>query len=189
MLKNCIGVALLFLLLAGLVALPYTAFKQTKHIDLVENIGNHNLLYVFFGFPDCSDRCPLTLATLSQLEQKAQQTLPAHQQPGVLFINIDPLSNLQQSLQYARQFNAHFYATTLAESQLAGLEADIVINSTSPKDLSNTEEVMGIEHAGRTYLLIKKENSGTTSQAWSLLKTYNSKNTSLKRLYQDLQSI
>jgi protein SCO1/2 len=44
---------------------------------------------VFFGFTNCPDICPTTLATLAQLERQLAD-LPAGERPGVLLVSVDP---------------------------------------------------------------------------------------------------
>lgn len=44
---------------------------------------------VFFGFTNCPDICPTTLATLAQFERQLTD-LPADERPGVLLVSVDP---------------------------------------------------------------------------------------------------
>ena len=65
---------------------------------------------VFFGFTQCPDICPTTLATLAQATQ-ALADLPASQQPRVLLVSVDPERDTAEILApYVRFFDADFMA-------------------------------------------------------------------------------
>src|SRR5688572_9506302 len=45
--------------------------------------------FLFFGFVNCPDICPMTLATLVSA-QKSLADLPEAEQPGVVLVSVDP---------------------------------------------------------------------------------------------------
>lgn len=74
---------------------------------------------VFFGFTNCPDVCPLTLATLARaLEQKPE----LKQALGTVFISVDPQRDAQDTLKdYVTYFDPDFLGVTGEHLQLTAL--------------------------------------------------------------------
>jgi protein SCO1/2 len=67
---------------------------------------------VFFGFTQCPDVCPTTLATLARM-RAAVADLPAAEQPRVLLISVDPERDTPERLAaYVHYFDAQFLGAT-----------------------------------------------------------------------------
>jgi protein SCO1/2 len=67
---------------------------------------------VFFGFTQCPDVCPTTLAMLAQLKKELAD-LPVDQQPHVLLISVDPERDTPAVLKaYVSFFDPAFAAAT-----------------------------------------------------------------------------
>ena len=67
---------------------------------------------VFFGFTQCPDVCPTTLATLART-RAALTDLPAELQPRVLLISVDPERDTPERLAaYVRHFDPGFIGAT-----------------------------------------------------------------------------
>jgi protein SCO1/2 len=67
---------------------------------------------VFFGFTQCPDICPTTLATLAQTA-RALEDLPVALQPRVLLISVDPERDPPEILApYVRFFDPRFLGAT-----------------------------------------------------------------------------
>jgi protein SCO1 len=67
---------------------------------------------VFFGFTQCPDVCPTTLATLAQMKKKLAD-LPAEQQPRVLLVSVDPERDSAAILKpYVTFFDPSFLGAT-----------------------------------------------------------------------------
>jgi len=67
---------------------------------------------VFFGFTQCPDICPTTLATLANTVGQLGD-LPAHERPRVLLISVDPERDVPERLApYVRFFNPEFLGAT-----------------------------------------------------------------------------
>lgn len=81
--------------------------------------GHWNLL--FFGFTNCPDVCPDTLAMLDQSMQ--QLTLMRRENlPQVVFVSVDPARDQGQALgEYVGWFNSDFVGVTGPEPQLVAL--------------------------------------------------------------------
>ena len=68
--------------------------------------------FVFFGFTQCPDVCPTTLATLAQMKKKLAD-LPAEQQPRVLLVSVDPERDTAAILKpYVTFFDPTFLGAT-----------------------------------------------------------------------------
>ena len=67
---------------------------------------------MFFGFTQCPDVCPTTLATLAQMKKKLAD-LPAEQQPRVLLVSVDPERDTAAILKpYVTFFDPSFLGAT-----------------------------------------------------------------------------
>lgn len=78
---------------------------------------------VFFGFTNCPDICPTTLATLAALKKQLQD-LPAGQQPGVLLVSVDPERDDPERLAaYVRFFDPAFGGATGTPQAVAAAAA------------------------------------------------------------------
>ncbi len=85
--------------------------------------GQWNLL--FFGFTNCPDVCPDTLAMLSaSMEQLA--LMRREEKPQVIFVSVDPDRDQGELLEdYVSWFNADFVAVTGSEPQLQALSRQL----------------------------------------------------------------
>jgi protein SCO1/2 len=105
--------------------------------------GHPSLL--FFGFTNCPDVCPVTLATLSQLPR---DTLPGMR---VVFVSIDPQRDSRTVLQaYLTAFSAQFIGARGSPSQLAPLlkSLHVAVRRENLPDGSYT-----MQHSDTLYLL------------------------------------
>lgn len=67
---------------------------------------------VFFGFTQCPDICPTTLATLAQTVRQLAD-LPAAERPRVLLVSVDPERDTAEQLAaYVRFFDPAFLGAT-----------------------------------------------------------------------------
>ena len=68
--------------------------------------------FIFFGFVNCPDICPTTLATLASVEQSLAD-LPPASRPAVAFVSVDPARDTPEALaQYVAHFDASFEGVT-----------------------------------------------------------------------------
>lgn len=78
---------------------------------------------VFFGFTNCPDICPTTLATLVQVKAQLAD-LPAEQQPGVLLVSVDPERDDPERLAaYVKFFDPGFVGATGTTQAVAAAAA------------------------------------------------------------------
>ena len=68
--------------------------------------------FLFFGFVNCPDVCPTTLATLAQV-RKALADLPEGDLPGVVLVSVDPGRDTPRVLaEYVAHFDPSFAGAT-----------------------------------------------------------------------------
>lgn len=85
--------------------------------------GQWNLL--FFGFTNCPDVCPDTLAMLSQ-SMRQLELMRREEKPQVVFVSVDPARDEGELLgDYVRWFNQDFIAVTGDEDQLEALSRQL----------------------------------------------------------------
>jgi protein SCO1/2 len=86
---------------------PFELVDQDGQRLTTEFFQGHWTL-VFFGFTQCPDICPTTLATLAQVARLLED-LPAEAQPRVLLVSVDPERDTPERLApYVRFFNPRF---------------------------------------------------------------------------------
>jgi protein SCO1/2 len=84
--------------------------QQGAPFDAARLKGRWSLL--FFGFTNCPDVCPLTLAMLAQLE-KSLADLPEELRPQVVLMSVDPQRDTPERLAaYVKHFSPTFVGTT-----------------------------------------------------------------------------
>lgn len=124
-------------------------------------IGQPTLL--FFGFTNCPDICPGTLASLS----RAIDRLQADEQDDyqVLFVSVDPQRDTPQRLRdYTSAFGPQFIGLTGTQRQLENLNKRMraTYGYGEPDEngfynVSHSSAVYGFDAEGKTRVLIKSE--------------------------------
>jgi protein SCO1/2 len=99
---------------------PIPAFALTDHNDAA--FGNDQLRgrwsLLFFGFANCGDICPTTLALMASVK-KSLGDLPSEQQPRLIFVSVDPGRDTPDRLKaYVANFHADFVAITGAQANV-----------------------------------------------------------------------
>jgi protein SCO1/2 len=110
----------------------------------LQSLHGHPAL-LFFGFTNCPDVCPLTLATLSQL--------PAQVLPGLLvaFVSIDPERDSREVLRaYLAAFSPTFIGARGPDTALAPLLSSLHV-SAERESLPDGSYTM--QHSATLYLL------------------------------------
>lgn len=80
---------------------------------------------MFFGFTNCPDICPTTLATLARARKLLADLPPAHQ-PQVVFVSVDPGRDTPTLLaSYVGHFDAGFAAVTGTPEAIATLTGEL----------------------------------------------------------------
>jgi len=80
---------------------------------------------MFFGFTNCPDVCPTTLATLSAVRRQLAD-LPAAEQPAVVLVSVDPARDTPEALgRYVQHFDPQFLGVTGPPPSLEVLTRDL----------------------------------------------------------------
>lgn len=169
-LKTFTGLTLWLALIFFIFAMPFVPLSLDKKMDVsfLQHVDSENAL-VFFGFQGCSNVCPVTLSTLSQLLTIQEDT---SKWPQVIFVDIDIHSDTQQASKFAKQFHPSFIGMHLAPQEITKISAKFGLNIKQ----KNSQ----ISHLGKTYLLRR------IAKDWRLVKIYNAKNLSINNLNNQL---
>lgn len=104
---------------------------------------------VFFGYTNCPDICPLSLAALTQViaDLRARDIEP----PQVLFVSVDPTRDSPDRIgHYLNSFDPEFIGATASETELAPLLETLSV--TVHKDVQ-AGETYTVTHNGTIYVL------------------------------------
>ena len=107
--------------------------------------------FLFFGFVNCPDICPTTLATLAAV-RRTLADLPAGEQPGVALVSVDPARDTPPVLErYVSHFDPSFTGLTGAPGQLDALARDLgVAVIVGPEDADGNYSV---DHSAAVFLV------------------------------------
>lgn len=135
--------------------------EEGEAVEAERYIGQPTLL--FFGFTNCPDICPGTLASLA----RALEQLPADQQDDfqVLFVSVDPDRDTPQRLaDYTSAFGPQFIGLTGTQRQLEALNKRMratygygEVDENGFYNVSHSSAVYGFDAQGQTRVLIKSE--------------------------------
>ncbi|MDO8051640.1 SCO family protein [Janthinobacterium sp. SUN211] len=148
----------------GKPAAPKLAFKNTdvtglgyaREFVLTDHTGHPRtladykgkLVLMFFGYTQCPDVCPTTMADMAQVMQEMG---PQAEQVQVLFVTVDPERDTQQLLaQYVPAFDKRF----------VGLYGDAAATAKVAKEFKvyyakvegETDESYTVDHTAGTYV-------------------------------------
>jgi protein SCO1/2 len=99
-------------------------FTLTDHTGKTRSLSDYQgkVVLIFFGFTQCPDVCPTTLAELSEVMKKLGSGADRVQ---VLFITVDPERDTQTVLgQYVPAFDPRFVGLTGSVEQIAAVNKD-----------------------------------------------------------------
>lgn len=117
-------------------SLTSTRGEEFTHTDF-----NDQWSLVFFGFSNCPDICPMSMAELGQFyrQLEAENDLPL---PQVVMATVDPQRDDLAAMQsYVTEFNENFLGLTGEESQLSLLAEQLYV-------VANTTADQISEHSG-----------------------------------------
>jgi protein SCO1/2 len=132
---------------------PMTEFSLVDHegrpFDLARLRGHWTFL--FFGFVNCPDVCPTTLATLAAA-RKSLADLPAGEIPGVALVSVDPGRDTPPLLaSYVAHFDPSFTGVTGSPAAIEALTRALgvaVIIGSPAEDGSYT-----VDHSAAIFLV------------------------------------
>ena len=93
-------------------ALPVFSLAVFNQSEFTGESLKGNWTLVFFGFTNCPDVCPTTLATLDRLIE-IMKPVENIKTPSVLFISVDPMRDTPEKIRdYVQFFNPNFIGAT-----------------------------------------------------------------------------
>lgn len=107
---------------------PLAPFQLTdsngKAFDLARLRGKWSFL--FFGYTNCPDVCPLTLSILNGVYRKLEKTPAEVKNTQVVFISVDPdRDSIRRLKRYVHFFNPHFLGATGKAKQIANIAGQV----------------------------------------------------------------
>jgi protein SCO1/2 len=139
-----------------------TVFPTARPLPDFELIDQHSRPYgpdqltgrwsfVFFGFTNCPDVCPTTLATLAAARRELA-SMPAEQQPEVVLVSVDPGRDTPERLaEYVAFFDPSFTGVTGSPGEIKRLaEALGVAVIIGPTDAQGSYTV---DHSATVFLV------------------------------------
>jgi protein SCO1 len=104
-------------------ALPVLDLVGRDGRALPVNLFADRWTLVFFGFTQCPDVCPTTLAVLAQVTRELRD-LPPPQRPQVLLVSVDPERDTPERLDaYVKFFDPDFLGATGTPGSIAATAA------------------------------------------------------------------
>jgi len=159
MVRSVFAMFLWLVLIAVTFSIPFWPYKTARAVELpfLNDISQSRAI-VFFGFPNCTDVCPVSLSVLKAFLRNHHKSQP-ESQPAVVFVDIDENSSPLLAQQYASSYHSQFLGIHPDKAALAALKAQFGLNI--------RQTGSAIRHQGRTYFLEKR------AQQWHLVETVN----------------
>ncbi|MFA9216608.1 MAG: SCO family protein [Sphingomonadaceae bacterium] len=129
-------------------------FALTDHTGKARTLADFKgkLVVMFFGYTQCPDVCPTTMAEMSAV---MQQLGPQAEQVQVLFVTVDPERDTQQLLaQYVPAFDKRFLGLygTLPQTEKVAKEFKVFYD----KEPGKTEGSYTMDHTAASYVFDKQ---------------------------------
>jgi protein SCO1 len=123
---------------------------QYQNQFTVEQLKGH-WTFLFFGYTNCPDVCPTTMATLNEVSRLlSSDNFPT--KPQVIFVTVDPeRDTLDKLAGYVGHFNNDFIALGGTQEQLTSLANQIGI--TYYYDAASADGSYLVSHTGSIFLL------------------------------------
>ena len=123
------------------------------HPFTLDNFKGHWSL-LFFGFTNCPDLCPTTLAVLNQAYQRLDSA-NVKTMPQVVFISVDPAQdNSEKIAQYLSSFNPNFLGATGTQPALDQLTRELsVLYMKVAQPSADGAEHYSIDHSGAILII------------------------------------
>jgi protein SCO1/2 len=127
--------------------------QDRKKFDLSQLRGKWSL--VFFGYTNCPDICPTTLATLNQLHKELAKNAKGTEDVQFIFVSVDPgRDNSDKLKRYVKYFNKDFIGVTGDKEEIAGLAGQLgahyeVLEKPGEKNY-------GVNHTAAIFIIDKK---------------------------------
>jgi protein SCO1 len=103
-------------------ALPSVELTDSDGKPLRLDEASGELTWLFFGYTNCPDVCPLTLKALADARQELARRAPLVKPPRVVFVSVDPRRDTAAKIAaYLGHFDPDFVGATAADATLEPL--------------------------------------------------------------------
>ncbi len=107
--------------------------------------------FMFFGYTNCPDICPVTLALMSQVYKKLAN-MNQLDQVQTLFVSVDPERDSSEKLaQYVSYFNPDFIGLGGSQQQIDALTSQLGVPYYRHKTDTDTEHYL-VDHSGSLFI-------------------------------------
>jgi protein SCO1/2 len=131
-------------------ALPPMQFvdQDQRPFDLARLTGHWT--FMFFGFTNCPDVCPTTLAMLAQVNKQLAD-LPQAEQPQVVFVSVDPGRDTPERIgSYVKFFSPRFTGVTAPSAQIQAFTTAMGVPVAITKSADGSYSV---DHSGAVFVI------------------------------------
>ena len=111
--------------------------------------------FIFFGYTQCPDVCPLTLGILGQAFKLIEKNPAAYREIQGIFISVDPKRHTPESLkEYVAYFNNKFVGVTGNTAELEAISRQMsALYTIHPKESNKPGEAYLVTHNSTIFLV------------------------------------
>lgn len=111
--------------------------------------------FVFFGYTQCPDVCPLTMGVLGQAFKLIEKNPAAYQEMQGIFISVDPKRDTPELLkEYVSYFSNKFIGVTGDSAQLEAVSRQMsALYTIHPKDPKKPGDAYEVTHNSTVFLV------------------------------------
>lgn len=111
--------------------------------------------FVFFGYTQCPDVCPLTMGVLGQAFKLIEKNPAAYQEMQGIFISVDPKRDTPELLkEYVSYFSNKFIGVTGDSAQLEAVSRQMsALYTIHPKDPKKLGDAYEVTHNSTVFLV------------------------------------
>lgn len=112
---------------------------------------------MFFGFTNCGNICPTTLAALNKMYKKLQHELPDNRLPQVVMVSVDgERDTVSRMDSYVNSFNPHFIGTIGEANEIDSLKKQLHIAAVKMQADGQGKDHYTINHSAEIILINPK---------------------------------
>ena len=143
---------------------PAPVFTLTDHEGAQRSLSDFagSTILLFFGFTNCPDVCPITLASLARVIEAEG---PAAADVRVLLVTVDPENDTPERLkEYVAHFGPSVVGLTGSADAIEAVQADYgafarhIEGHDGAPTMAHTTQVFGIDSLGRLQVLMHAED-------------------------------
>lgn len=135
-------------------AKPVQSVNLTDHHNKVVNVERlkNYWTFVFFGYTNCPDVCPATIAQLKLIKRGIKENTAYAKSTQFFFVSVDPQRDtLAHLAKYMKYFDSSFVGMTGSEKAIADFEQQL--DSYHRIGTKNSNGDYTVQHSGEIYLI------------------------------------